>query len=153
ARKFGASAGTLGVVFFFVGILQAVSFQAAVRLAERFGLLRTMVFSHLPSNVLLGAIAFAPNLATAIALLLARVALSQMDVPSGQAYVVSVVDPSERTAAAAYTNTSRYLVRPIAPLAAGPLVQAWLGGPFLVAGALKCVYDLGLYKLFKDVKL
>ena len=88
-------------------ILQALSFQAAVRLAERFGLLRIMVFSHLPSNVLLAAIAFAPNLSIAIALLLARFALSQMDVPTRQAYVIAVVDPSERTAAAAYTNTAR----------------------------------------------
>ncbi len=153
ARKFGASAGTLGVVFFGVGILQALSFQAAVRLAERIGLLRTMVFTHLPSNVLLAAIAFAPNLPTAIALLLARFALSQMDVPTRQAYVVMVVDPSERTAAAAYTNTSRYLVRPVAPLAAGPLIQAWLGAPFLVAGVLKSLYDAGLYVLFRDVEL
>jgi MFS family permease len=153
ARKFGASAATLGLVFFAVGILQALSFQAAVRLAERIGLLRTMVFTHLPSNVLLGAIAFAPNLPTAVGLLLARYALSQMDVPTRQAYVVSVVDPSERTAAAAYTNTSRYVVRPIAPLAAGPLLQAWIGGPFLVAGILKSLYDAGLYVLFRDVEL
>jgi len=152
ARKFGASAATLGVVFFAVGILQALSFQAAVRLAERIGLLRTMVFTHFPSNVLLGAIAFAPNVPTATALLLARFALSQMDVPTRQAYVVTVVDPSERTAASAYTNTSRYLVRPIAPLAAGPLIQAWLGAPFLVAGVLKSVYDAGLYVLFRDVR-
>src|SRR5207245_5243459 len=125
AGKFGASAATLGVGFFAVGSLQALSFQAAVRLAERIGLLRTMVFTHLPSNVLLGAIAFAPNLPTAIGLLLARFALSQMDVPTRQAYVVGVVDPSERTAAAAYTNTARYVVRPVAPLAAGPLLHAW----------------------------
>ena len=153
ARKFGASAATLGVVFFAVGILQALSFQAAVRLSERIGLLRTMVFTHFPSNILLGAIAFAPNLPTAISLLLARFVLSQMDVPTRQAYVVMVVDPSERTAASAYTNTSRYLVRPIAPLAAAPLIQAWLGAPFLVAGVLKSLYDAGLYALFKDVKL
>ena len=153
ARKFGASAATLGVVFFAVGILQALSFQAAVWLAERIGLLRTMVFTHLPSNVLLGAIAFAPNLETAIALLLARFALSQMDVPTRQAYVVGVVDPSERTAAAAYTNTARYVVRPVAPLVAGPLLQAWLGAPFLVAGILKSLYDAGLYVLFRDVRI
>ncbi len=95
-RKYGASAHTLAVVFFAIGILQALSFQAAVRLADRIGLLRTMVFTHLPSNVLLAAVAFAPNLPTAITLLLARFLLSQADVPARQAYVVAVVEPSER---------------------------------------------------------
>jgi predicted MFS family arabinose efflux permease len=150
-RKYGASPQTLAVVFFAIGILQAVSFQAAVRLAGRFGLLRTMVFSHLPSNLLLAAIAFAPNLATAVALLLARFALSQMDVPTRQAFVVAVVDPSERTAAAAYTNTARYLTRPVAPLAAAAALRIALGAPFLIAGVLKSVYDVGLYVLFRSV--
>ena len=86
---------------------------------ERFGLLNTMVFTHLPSNVLLAAMAFAPTLPVAIALLLARVALSQMDVPTRQAYVMALVEPEERTAAAAYTNTARYVVRPLGPTLAG----------------------------------
>jgi predicted MFS family arabinose efflux permease len=149
ARKYGASSQTIAIVFFAVGILQALSFQAAVRLAERFGLLRTMVFSHLPSNLLLAAIAFAPNLWSAIVLLLARFALSQMDVPTRQAYVVAVVDPTERTAAAAYTNTARYVARPIAPILAGEALRSGLGAPFLIAGALKSVYDLGLYLAFR----
>jgi len=153
ARKFGTGPETLGLVFFAVGILQALSFQAAVRLAGRIGLLRTMVFTHLPSNVLLAAIAFAPSERVAIALLLARFALSQMDVPTRQAYVVGVVEPDERTAAAAYTNTARYVVRPVAPLLAGPLLQIALGAPFLVAGALKSAYDVGLYVLFRRVRL
>jgi len=89
-RKYDASPETLAILFFAIGLLQALSFQAAVRIAAQFGLLRTMVFTHLPSNVLLAAVAFAPNLATAIALLLARFALSQMDVPTRQAYVVAV---------------------------------------------------------------
>ncbi len=150
-RKYDASPHTLAVVFFAIGFLQALSFQAAVRLAARFGLLRTMVFTHLPSNLLLAAVAFAPTLATAITLLLARFALSQMDVPTRQAYVMAVVDPSERTAAAAYTNTARYLTRPIAPLLAGAAIRGALGAPFLLAGALKSVYDVGLYLLFRDV--
>jgi MFS family permease len=150
-RKYDASPQTLAIVFFAIGILQAASFQAAVRLAARIGLLRTMVFTHLPSNLLLIAVAFAPNLASAIALLLARFALSQMDVPTRQAYVMAVVDPSERTAAAAYTNTARYLTRPIAPLAAGTVLRVGLGAPFLIAGALKSVYDLGLYLTFRTV--
>jgi MFS family permease len=150
-RKYGASPHTLATLFFAIGLLQALSFQLAVRLAGRFGLLRTMVFSHLPSNLLLAAVAFAPNLVTAITLLLARFALSQMDVPTRQAYVVAVVEPSERTAAAAYTNTARYLTRPVAPLLAGPALQAGLGAPFLIAGALKSVYDVALYLVFRRV--
>jgi len=152
-RKYDASPQTLAIVFFAIGILQALSFQAAVRLAGRFGLLRTMVFTHLPSNLLLAAVAFAPNLATAIVLLLSRFALSQMDVPTRQAYVMAVVDPSERTAAAAYTNTARYVTRPIAPLIAGATLRGALGAPFFIAGALKSVYDAGLYIVFRDVNV
>jgi predicted MFS family arabinose efflux permease len=152
-RKYGASTETLAVLFSAIGILQAFSFQAAVRIAARFGLLRTMVFTHLPSNVLLAAVAFAPDLTTAIVLLLARFALSQMDVPTRQAYVVAVVDPSERTAAAAYTNAARTTARPVAPLLAGATLRIGLGAPFLFAGALKSVYDIGLWVLFRNVPL
>jgi predicted MFS family arabinose efflux permease len=150
-RKYDASPQTLAIVFFSIGILQALSFQLAVRVAGRIGLLRTMVFTHLPSNLLLAAVAFAPNLAGAIMLLLARFALSQMDVPTRQAYVMAVVDASERTAAAAYTNTARYLTRPIAPLIAGATLRGALGAPFFIAGALKSLYDLGLYAVFRNV--
>jgi predicted MFS family arabinose efflux permease len=152
-RKYDASPQTLAITFFGIGILQALSFQAAVRIAGRIGLLRTMVFTHLPSNLLLIAVAFAPNLAGAIMLLLARFALSQMDVPTRQAYVMGVVDASERTAAAAYTNTARYLTRPIAPLIAGATLRGALGAPFFIAGALKSLYDAGLYLLFRHVEL
>jgi MFS family permease len=151
--KFGSSPETLGVVFFALGLLQALSFQIAVRLAARIGLLRTMVFTHLPSNVLLAAIAFAPTQAAAIALLLGRSLLSQMDVPARQAYVIALVEPSERTAAAAYTNGVRYAVRPFAPLLIGPLVAIGLGTPFVAAGALKSAYDVALYKLFRDTPI
>ena len=126
-RKYDASPETLAILFFAIGLLQAVSFQAAVRIAGRIGLLRTMVFTHLPSNVLLVGVAFAPTLPTAIALLLARFALAQMDVPTRQAYLVAVVEPSERTAAAAYTNAARTLTRPAAPLLAGAALRAGLG--------------------------
>jgi len=152
-RKYDASPHTLAILFFAIGILQALSFQAAIRLAGRVGLLRTMVFTHLPSNLLLAAIAFAPNLATATVLLLSRFALSQMDVPTRQAYVMAVVDPSERTAAAAYTNSARYLTRPIAPLIAGATLRGALGAPFFIAGALKSIYDAGLYILFRNVNV
>jgi MFS family permease len=149
AETYGTSPEVLGAVFFALGLLQSVSFQIAVRLAARIGLLNTMVFTHLPSNLLLALIPFAPTEASAIALLLARSALSQMDVPTRQAYVVGVVDPEERTAAAAYTNTARYVTRPLGPLAAAPLMQVSLGAPFAVAGALKSAYDLALYAAFR----
>jgi predicted MFS family arabinose efflux permease len=152
ARKFGTSAATLGVVFFAVALLQAVSFQIAVRLAGRIGLLRTMVFTHLPSNVLLALVPLMPTQSTAIALLLGRFALSQMDVPTRQAYVVAVVDPDERTAASAYTNTARYVTRPVGPLLAGPLAAVALGLPFVIGGAIKSVYDLGLFALFRRME-
>jgi predicted MFS family arabinose efflux permease len=152
-EKWGTSTATLGIVFFAIGLLQAGSFQLAVRLASHIGLLNTMVFTHLPSNLFLALIPFAPSQRAAIALVFCRFALSQMDVPTRQAYVVAVVDPHERTAAAAYTNTARYIVRPIGPLVAGPIITVSLGAPFVIAGALKSIYDLGLYVLFRNVSL
>lgn len=152
-RKFGISTETLGLLFFGVGVLQSLSFLAASRIAERFGLLRTMVFSHLPSNVLLALIPFAPNVGVAIALLLGRQALSQMDVPTRQAYVMELVEPGERTAAAAYTNTARYVVRPLGAMLAGVILQASFGAPFVIAGVGKGVYDLALWSWFRRVPL
>lgn len=151
--KFGVSTEILGIVFFGVGFLQAGSFFVATRLAERIGLLNTMVFTHLPSNVLLAAIPLAPSLPWALALLLGRFALSQMDVPTRQAYVVALVDPEERTAAAAYTNTARYVVRPVAPVVAGAAQRLALGLPFFVGGAIKTTYDLLLWAWFRTVHL
>jgi predicted MFS family arabinose efflux permease len=153
SRKYGLSVDQLSVLFFAVGFLQAGSFLAATRLAVRFGLLNTMVFSHLPSNLMLAALAFAPNAATAVALVLGRFALSQMDVPTRQAYLVELVDPGERVAAAAYTATARYAVRPVAPLLGGVLQQVALGLPLLIAGGLKSVYDLVLWSWFRHVPL
>lgn len=153
-RRFDASPEVLGAAFFAVGVLQALSFEAAARLAGRFGLLRTMVLTHLPSNLFLAAIAFAPNLATALVLLLLRFALSQMDVPARQAYVVALVDPAERTAAASFTNVVRYAARPAGPAAAGLLMErVAVGAPFVVAGCVKAVYDLLLYAAFRRVPL
>jgi len=153
ASRFGASVGVLGLIFFAVGVLQTASFLCAPRLARRFGLLNTMVFTHLPSNVLLAVMAFAPTLPVAVALLLARVALSQMDVPTRQAYVMALVEPDERTAAAAYTNTARYLVRPLGPTLAGAVQTFGLGVPFLLAGTIKGTYDLILWRWFRTVPL
>jgi predicted MFS family arabinose efflux permease len=151
-RRFGAGPAVMGLVLFGAGLLQAGSSILAARLAGRIGLLNTMVFTHLPSNVLLAAIAFAPNLGVAIGLLLARFALSQMDVPARQAYVMALVDPQERTAAAAYTNTARYVVRPVGAAGAGVLMQhVSIGAPFVAAGGLKILYDLALFGIFRRV--
>jgi predicted MFS family arabinose efflux permease len=151
--KFAISPEALGLLFFGVGVMQTASFLAAGRLAERFGLLNTMVFSHIPSNILLAAIPFAPTLAVAIVLLLLRQSLSQMDVPTRQAYIANLVEPSERTAAAAYTNTARYVVRPLGPALGGVVQQIGLGAPFVVAGTLKTAYDLTLWSWFRRVPL
>jgi predicted MFS family arabinose efflux permease len=148
-ETYGTSPEVLGIAFFAIGLLQAVSFQAAVRMAPRIGLVQTMVFTHLPSNALLALIPLAPDEATAFALLFARFALSQMDVPVRQSYVVGIVDPDERTAASAYTNTARYVVRPVGPLAAAPIMHVSLGAPFVIAGALKSVYDVALFAAFR----
>ena len=151
---FGASLELMATVFFAVGVLQALSSLLAPVIARRAGLLYTMVFTHLPSNVLLALIPFMPGLPPAIALLLVRSVLSQMDVPTRQAYVAAMVDPDERTAAAAYTNSARYAARPLAPVAAGALTQTtFVAVPFLVAGGLKCVYDVATLLLFRRVPI
>jgi MFS family permease len=153
SRRFGVDAELMGMVFFGVGLLQAASSVVAGWLGDRIGFLNTMVWSHLPSNVLLALIPLAPSLVPAVGLLLARSVLSQMDVPARQAYVAALVDPAERTAAAGYTNAARHLVRP-----AGPLLASWSMGmatglPFLIAGGLKAVYDLALYFTFRRTEL
>lgn len=153
-RRFGASTELLGAVFFGSGLLQAGSAIAAGRLATRIGLLSTMVFTHLPSNVLLALVPFMPTLPLAVAVLLARFAISQMDVPARQAYVVAVVSPEERAAAAAYTNTARYAARPAGSALGGYLMQAVsASGPWVAAAALKTVYDLVLLATFRRVPL
>ena len=153
-RRYGASAELMGLVLFGSGLLQGASSIASGRIATRYGLLRTMVFTHLPSNVLLMLIPVMPSLGLGIAALLARSALSQMDVPARQAYVTALVDPSERTAAAAFTNSARYVVRPLGAASAGALMQrVAVGAPFLAAGVLKSVYDVLLYARFRRVPL
>jgi MFS family permease len=151
--RFDATTATVGALFAAIGVIQTVSFLVAPILARRFGLLRTMVFTHLPSNLFLAAVAFAPSFPVAAGLLLVRSSLSQMDVPTRQAYVMTLVTPEERTAAIAYTNTARYLVRPIGPLAAGAALALAVGAPFLIAGLLKAVYDLALWSWFRTIPL
>jgi len=152
-EKFGASPELMGTVFFVAGLLQAVSSVIAARVGIRYGLLNTMVFTHLPSNVLLIAVPFMPTLASAIGVLLARYALSQMDVPARQAFVAAVVEGKDRTGAAAYTNTARYVSRPAGPFVAGALMSTAIAAPFVVAGGLKIVYDVTLYATFRHVPL
>jgi MFS family permease len=153
-RKFGASPLLMAVVIFASGLLQAGSSIVAARLGARFGLLRTMVFTHLPSNLLLLLLPLMPTLGLAIALLLARFSLSQMDVPTRQAYIAAMVDPEERTAAAAFTNTSRFVARPFGPaIGAALMSNVALGAPFVVAGALKSGYDLLLWRVFRRIEL
>jgi MFS family permease len=151
--RFDASATDVAVTFASLGLLQAASFLLAPLLADRIGLLNTMVFTHLPSNALLVAVAFAPALPLAIALLVARTMLSQMDVPTRQAYVMALVAPHERTAAAAYTGTARYLSRPLGPPVAAAAQSVAAGLPFVLSGAIKTGYDLTLWLWFRRVAL
>jgi MFS family permease len=150
---FDASATTVAVTFAALGLLQTASFLVAPVLADRIGLLNTMVFTHLPSNVLLAAVALAPTLPVAIALLVARTTLSQMDVPTRQAYVMALVDPAERTAAAAYSGTARYLGRPLGPPVAAAAQSIAVGLPFLLSGVIKAGYDFTLWAWFRWVPL
>jgi MFS family permease len=149
AEKYDVTAASLGVLFFATSLLQAASVWVAPRLADRVGLVPTMVYTHLPSNVLLAAVAFASTFPVAVALLLARTSLSQMDVPTRQALVMRLVTPPERTAAAAVTNAARYTVRPIGPLLGGLLQQVSLGLPLVVAGVVKGGYDLALWRWWR----
>ncbi|MEV4364222.1 MFS transporter [Nonomuraea sp. NPDC049625] len=151
--SYGATTQTIGITFAALGVLQTASLLAAPVVAGRIGLLRTMVFTHLPANLLLAAVPFAPVLPVAVALLLARACLSQMDVPTRQAYVMALVPAEERTAAAGVTNTARYLTRPVGPALAGLLFPLGLALPFLIAGVAKTGYDLTLWRIFRSVRL
>jgi MFS family permease len=144
---------TLAVIFFWVGVLSGLSLLAAGWLAERIGLLNTMVFTHLPSQVLLVLVPLAPVSWLAVALFLARMSISQMDVPTRQSYTMAVVDPDERTATAGITNVARTTATAISPTFAGMAFNAAaLGLPFFIAGALKIVYDIAIYFTFRNVR-
>jgi MFS family permease len=145
SERYHVSEAGLGWLFFAVSVVQAISMAVAPLLARKFGLIATMVGTHLSSNVLLASVAFAPTFAVAAVLLLARTTLSQMDIPARQALVMTVVAPEERTGAAAVTNAARYTVRPIGPLLAGLAQQLALGAPLVIAGAVKAGYDGALW--------
>jgi len=150
--RFGVDPGVLGVVFFAANLLAAVSSLSAARIAKRIGLINTMVFTHLPSNVLLILVPLMPTLELAVAVLLLRFSLSQMDVPTRQSYVISVVDPDERSAAAGVTGVARNAGAAISPSISSVLLAnpSLLAVPFYLAGGLKIVYDLLLYRDFRS---
>jgi MFS family permease len=152
--KFGVDLTTLSYIFSVAGVLTAFSYLAAAKIADRIGLINTMVFTHIPSNILIILVAFAPTFPLAVALYLARMALSQMDVPTRQSYLVAVVKENERTAAAGITNISRNITQSISPSIAGYILQSLsiLSAPFVLGGALKIVYDVALYFNFKSIK-
>ena len=151
--KFGLSLYAAGLFFFWSGVLAAFSFPVAAWLSRRIGLVNTMVYTHIPSSVCLILAAIAPNLETALALLLVRAALSQMDVPTRSSYVMAVVTPPERPAAASVTSVPRSLAAAASPAIAGALFaagfEAW---PLVICGVLKIVYDLALLWTFRHIK-
>ncbi|WP_433010510.1 MFS transporter [Kribbella sp. CA-294648] len=152
-RRFELSIAVSGAVFFWAGLLSAFSSLVAVHIARRIGLVRTMVFTHLPANGFLILAAFMPNAPLAIAALLARAALSQMDVPVRTSYVMAVVSPAERPAAASVTSVPRSLASVLPPIAAGWMLgQSTFGWPLVIAGVLKICYDLLLLRQFRDVR-
>jgi len=152
--RFGVNPGTLGAIFFWANILAGLSALLAARLASRFGLIRTMVATHLPSNILLILVPLMPTLPSAIFVLLVRFSISQMDVPTRQSYIMAVVSPEERSAAAGVTGVARTIGAAISPLFVGFLFARpdLINLPFFIAGALKIVYDLMLYKEFVAVQ-
>jgi MFS family permease len=152
-RRFDLSAALSGRVFFWTGVLSAFSALVAVQIARRIGLVRTMVFTHLPANGLLILTAFMPNAPLAIACLLGRSALSQMDVPVRTSYVMAVVTPHERAAAASVTNVPRSLASALPPIAAGWMLDhSTFGWPLILGGGIKAGYDLLLLQQFRDLR-
>jgi len=152
-EHFNLSISAASVFFFWSGILSAFSYPAAARLANHFGLVNTMVFTHIPSSIFLILAAFSSNLYVTLGLLLLRSALSQMDVPTRTSYVMAVVTPSERAAAASVTAVPRSLASAVSPTIAGVLLTtAFSGLPLIVCGALKIIYDLGLLYSFRHIK-
>lgn len=152
--RFGTHEATLGMIFFGANLLAGISALAASAIANRFGLVNTMVFTHLPSNLLLMVVPLMPTLSLAIVILLLRFSISQMDVPTRQSYTMAIVRPEERSAAAGITGTARTVGAAVAPVCAGVLFgsPALMSIPFYLAGGLKIVYDLLLLQSFRSVK-
>ncbi|HLK82927.1 MAG TPA: MFS transporter [Xanthobacteraceae bacterium] len=152
-KKFELSVAAASVFFFWAGVLSAFSYPVAARIASRVGLVNTMVFTHIPSSLCLVAAAFSSDLTIALVLLLARSALSQMDVPTRTSYVMAVVTPAERTAAAGITAAPRSLASSISPAFSGVLLaMPFAGLPLVLCGSLKIIYDLALLYSFRHIK-
>jgi len=151
---FGADVELIGAIFFGANLLAGISALLAARIAARFGLINTMVFTHIPSNVLLILVPFMPTLPLAIGVLLLRFSISQMDVPTRQSYTMAVVAPDERSAASGVTSIARSLGAAASPALSGLLLASTLtfSAPFIISGGLKIVYDLLLYRKFRSVK-
>jgi MFS family permease len=152
--RFGVGAGILGSIFFGANILAGISALIAIPLARRFGLINTMVFTHIPSNILLMLVPLMPTLSLAIANLLLRFSISQMDVPTRQSYTMAVVAPDERSAASGVTAIARSLGASISPALTGWFISipVLISAPFFLSGGLKIIYDLLLYREFRAVK-
>ncbi len=152
--RYGVQPAILGSIFFGANLLAGMSALSAVRIAGRIGLINTMVFTHIPSNILLVLVPLMPNLPLAVAVLLLRFSISQMDVPTRQSYTMAVVDPNERSAAAGVTGVARTLGAAVAPSITGQLMASapLLSAPFVLAGSVKILYDLLLYRSFKALK-
>ena len=152
-QRFDLSVTAAGTIFFWTGLLTAFSHLAAARVAARFGLINTMVFTHLPANVFLILVPFMPTLELALLFLFLRSALSSMDVPARTSYVMAVVSPGERPAAASVTAVPRSLASALSPSIAGALLVATpFGWPLVICGTLKIVYDLALLRMFRGIK-
>jgi MFS family permease len=152
--KYGIDAGVIGSIFFGANILAGISALLAVPLAKKFGLINTMVFTHIPSNLLLILVPLMPNLPLAIGVLLARFSISQMDVPTRQSYTIAVVAPDERSAAAGVTGIARSVGASLSPMLTGIFLAnpALFSVPFFLCGGLKIVYDVALYQSFVTTK-
>jgi MFS family permease len=152
--QYGVEPAVLGAIFFGANLLAAVSSLSAARIAARFGLINTMVFTHIPSNVLLILVPLMPNLPLAVLVLLLRFSLSQMDVPTRQSYVMAVVEPDERSAAAGVTGVARTTGAAISPAFSSVLVASagYAALPFYLAGGFKIAYDLLMYREFRNVR-
>ena len=152
-EKFELSIAVAGTIFFWTGVLSAFSYLVAVRIAHRIGLVNTMVFTHLPASLLLILVPFVPNLGWVIVLLLVRSALSQMDVPTRSSYVMAIVSPHERAAAASITSVPRSLASSVSPLIAGYLLGiSSFGWSLVIAGGVMIVYDLLLLGTFRAIR-
>jgi predicted MFS family arabinose efflux permease len=152
-RRFGIGTAAIGSIFFGINFLAAFSAMAAGRLSARIGLINTMVWTHIPANLLLMALPLMPSLPLAVAILLLRGCLSQMDVPARQSYLMAVVDPDERSAAGGVTGLARSVASALSPPITGALFAAgWLSAPFLAGGALKIAYDLALWHGFRRIR-